>query len=204
MPIREEITRDNPSSSPRIDHERAPTERPRHSPPPSPKSSHASSRNPLKPKLQRSTDTHENEEPAGSTTLDPMPEPPYPEVMQDARHNERSYARARFPQQCAAGTRTVHDEHVSEELMPSEAPEFRDRRGRPRAIGERRPSPVRLPQDDPTDQSRKVVHRINGRGNHQATAQAEKCCPSAARDRAQGGVEQRVACEFVQGGMEVL
>jgi len=52
------------------------------------------------------------------------------------------------------------------ELVPVEAPDIRDRCGRPQAVGKRRPLPGWLPEDDALDECRDVVEHIDIRVHH--------------------------------------
>ena len=124
--------------------------------------------------------------------------------MHHARHRKRAHERARAPEQRAAGLRPKDDEDMPEKLVPAEAPELRDGRGCPRAVGERRPAPGGLAEEDAAYERREVVERVDGRVHHHASAQREECPPGAARDRAQGRIEDGVACGDVDRGPEML
>jgi len=154
--------------------------------------------------LQRRADAHEDEKPSGGAELRPAPEAPNTEVVHDPRHSKGPDERAGPAEQRAARAPAKYDEEVTEELVPTEGPEFRDRSGHPGAVGERGPLPCGLPQDEATDERRKVVHRVDGRVHHYAGTEGEEGCEGEARDYAQCRVEERVACWYVEGGSRVL
>ena len=202
--MREKVRRNHPPPGPRINHHRAPSNRPHHSPRPSPKPTHPPPRHLPKPKLATRAHAHKQKEPAHGVELRPPPEPPHPKIMQQRRHRERAHERARPPQQQAPGQRAKHDKHVPEELVPAEAPELRDGRGFPGMVGERGPAPRGLPEEDAAHKRRGVVQRVDGRVHHQSPAGGVEDRPGAARDRAQGRIEDGVACGDVDGGPVVL
>jgi len=203
-PVREEVTRDHPTSSPRIDHKRPPPKRPRHRPRPAPKPTHTTPSQPLEHMLQRRADAHEDEKPSGGAKLRPAPEAPNPKVVHDRGHRKGAEERAGPAEQRAARAPAKHDEGMPEELVPAEGPEVRDRGGRPGAVGERGPLPRGLPQDEAADERRQVVHHVDGCVYDYAGAEGEEGRESKAGDYAQRRVEDRIACWCVQGGSQVL
>src|SRR6266576_6409855 len=80
-PIWEEVSCDHPTSGPRINHQGAPANRPRHSPRPAPNPTHTTPSHLLESLLRGGTNAHEKEESAHSAKFYSSSKPPYPGVV---------------------------------------------------------------------------------------------------------------------------
>jgi hypothetical protein len=111
---------------------------------------------------------------------------------------------SRPPEQRSTRSCAIDDEHMLEELVPAGAPKIRDRRGRPWAVGSRRPLPHWLLEDDVPDERRDVVEHVDVCVHHHAATQGVQARKRPAGEHAQRRVEYGVACGVIDGGLYML
>ena len=150
-------------SGPPIEHERTPQSHPGHHPQPAQPPSNPQPRRPRKRLLNDRADAHEEEEPSDGDIIRPIPEPPQGDVVKDGGYGESAHEGAGPPEEFSDRTRSEHDENVSPELVPADAPKLLKRCGHQRSVKDRRPCGSWLTKDDSTDQDGTMVRGINHR-----------------------------------------
>jgi len=191
-------------SGPPVEHERTPQNRPGHRPQPTHPSSNPQPRRPRKRSLHDRTDTHEKEESPGGGEFRPIPEPPQGDMVKDGRHGECAHDGAGPPEERSEGTSSKHDENVSRELVPAEAPKLLDRGGQPRPVKEPRPCGSRLAKNDSPDQGREVVRGFDHRVRAHAATDAAERGQSGTGHEGKARVENTATLWVVRGGKEIL
>ena len=113
-------------SGPRVDHQRTPQNRPGHRPEPTDPSPNPQSSRLCKRSLHDRTDAHDEEESPDGDKLRSTPEPPRCDVVKDSRHAERAHDGAGPPEERSKRASSEHDESLSRELVPANAPKLLD------------------------------------------------------------------------------
>lgn len=188
----------------RVEHERTPQNRPCHRPQPTDPSSNPPPRRPRERSLHDRTDTHEEKESPEGDEIRSVPEPPQGDLVNDGRDGGCAQDGAGPPEECSSGTSSEHDEDVSPELVPADAPKLLKRGRQPRSVEETRPRGSGLAKHDSPDQGRAVVRGFDRRVRTHAAANATECGQRGTSHQGEAWVENAAAVWVVRGGTEIL